>query len=52
MIEIPPVVALILFLGIVGLFFWGVFKAVKTQKKVYIFAMLPFMLLLTVMFLI
>lgn len=50
MIEIPPYLALILFLFIVGLFFWGVYKASKTQKKVYLFAMLPFVLLLVGMF--
>ena len=50
MIEIPPIIALILLLVIVGLFFWGIFKAAKTQKKVYIFAMMPFILLLAGMF--
>lgn len=50
MIKIPPIVALVLFLFIIGLFFWGVHKAIKTQKKVYIFAMMPFVLLLVGMF--
>ncbi len=50
MIEIPPVLALVIFLVIIGLFFWGVFKALKTQDKVYMFAMLPFILLLVGMF--
>ena len=50
MIEIPPILALVLFLVIIGLFFWGIAKAVKTQKKVYIFAMMPFILLLVGMF--
>ena len=50
MIQIPPYVALIAFLFIITLFFWGVYKAVKTQKKVYLFAMLPFVVLLVWMF--
>ena len=50
MIQIPPALALVLFLVIIGLFFWGIAKAVKTQKKVYIFAMMPFILLLVGMF--
>jgi len=50
MIKIPPSVAIILFLVIIGLFFWGIFKALKTQKKVYIFAMMPFIFLLAGMF--
>ncbi|WP_309497441.1 hypothetical protein [Sulfurovum sp.] len=50
MIEIPPVLALLLLLVIIGLFFWAIAKAVKTQKKVYIFAMMPFILLLIGMF--
>ncbi len=52
MIQIPPYLALILFLLILGLFFWGVYKAVKTQKKIYLFAMAPFVLLLVGMFII
>ncbi len=32
------------------LFFWGVYKAVKTQKTVYTLAMLPFFLLMVGMF--
>jgi len=50
MIEIPPILALILLLVVIGLFFWGIVKALKTQKKVYIFAMMPFILLLVGMF--
>jgi len=50
MIQIPPFLALILFIVIIGLFFWGVYKTVKTQKKIYLFAMFPFVLLLSVMF--
>lgn len=49
-ITIPPYVALSGFIIIVGLFFWGVYKAVKTQKTIYALAMLPFVLLLAGMF--
>ena len=49
-IAIPPYAALSGFIIIVGLFFWGVYKAVKTQKTIYTLAMLPFVLLLAWMF--
>ena len=49
-IAIPPYVALSGLIITVGLFFWGVYKAVKTQKTIYVLAMLPFMLLLVGMF--
>ena len=48
--TIPPYAALSGFIIIVGLFFWGVYKAVKTQKTIYALAMLPFVLLLAGMF--
>ncbi len=48
--TIPPYIVLSGFIIIVGLFFWGVYKAVKTQKTIYALAMLPFALLLIVMF--
>lgn len=48
--TIPPYVALFIFIIIVGLFFWGVYKAVKTQKTIYALALLPFVLLLVWMF--
>ena len=35
---------------VVGLFFWGIYKAVKTQKLVYALALLPFTILLFMMF--
>ncbi len=41
---------LTLFIVTVGLFFWGVYKAVKTQKTVYAWALLPFILLMIGMF--
>ena len=50
MIDIPPFVALTLFIVIIVLFFWGVYKTVKTQKKIYTLAMLPFILLMFGMF--
>ncbi|RRS29909.1 MAG: hypothetical protein P794_09730 [Epsilonproteobacteria bacterium (ex Lamellibrachia satsuma)] len=37
-------------LAVIILFFWGVYKAVKTQKIVYAFALLPFILLMAWMF--
>jgi len=48
--TISPSVALSGLIIIVGLFFWGVYKAVKTQKTIYALAMLPFVLLLAGMF--
>lgn len=47
---ISPYVALSGLIVIVGLFFWGVYKAVKTQKTIYALALLPFVLLLAGMF--
>jgi len=41
---------LALFVLAIVLFFWGVYKAVKTQKTIYTLAMLPFILLLVAMF--
>jgi hypothetical protein len=41
---------LLLFIVTVGLFFWGVYKAVKTQKNIYAWALLPFILLMLGMF--
>jgi hypothetical protein len=47
---ISPYAALSGLIIIVGLFFWGVYKAVKTQKTIYAWALLPFVLLLLGMF--
>ena len=44
------IVILILFILIVGLFFWGTYKTVKTGDRRYAFALLPFIVLLFVMF--
>lgn len=35
---------------IIALFFWGVYKAVKTQRLVYMLALLPFVIFLSWMF--
>lgn len=48
--AISPFFALSGLMVIIGLFFWGVYKAVKTQKTIYAIAMLPFVLLLLGMF--
>lgn len=38
------------FIVAVGLFFWGVYKAIKTQKTIYTLAFIPFVLLIIGMF--
>jgi len=38
------------FIVVIVLFFWGIYKAIKTQKTIYALAMLPFILLLVGMF--
>lgn len=48
--TIPPYVALSGFIIVVGLFFWSIYKAVKTQNTIYALGMLPFILLLAWMF--
>jgi len=47
---IPAYAAISGLLLVVGLFFWGIYKAVKTQKLVYALALLPFTILLFMMF--
>ncbi len=48
----PNSLLLLLFIITVGLFFWGIYKALKTQKSLYALAMLPFLLLIAaIMFL-
>jgi hypothetical protein len=32
------------------LFFWGIYKAIKTQKSIYLLAFIPFLLLMIGMF--
>jgi len=45
---------IILFIAIlliaIGLFFWGIYKALKTKENRYAWAMLPFFILIGVMF--
>ncbi|MGC9351210.1 MAG: hypothetical protein ACP5D3_04415 [Sulfurovum sp.] len=43
-------IVLLLFIFAILLFFWGTLKAMKTQKKVYLLAMLPMGLLIVAMF--
>ncbi len=42
---------LLIFLITIVLFFWGAYKALKTQKSLYMLAMLPFLVMITIMFL-
>ncbi|HEY9190288.1 MAG TPA: hypothetical protein VIM88_05425 [Sulfurovum sp.] len=42
---------LTIFIVSVILFFWGAQKAAKTQKKIYLLAFIPFLLLIAGMFL-
>jgi len=46
-ILLPWVIGFIV--GIV-LFFWGIYKALKTQQTIYILSLLPFILLMIGMF--
>ena len=41
---------LMVFIVSLFLFFWGVYKAVKTLKKIYLLAFAPFLLLMVGMF--
>ena len=47
---LPAYAAIFGLLGIIILFFWGVYKAVKTQRLIYTLALLPFIALLFWMF--
>ena len=38
------------FIVAIGLFFWGIYKALKTQKTLYMLALIPFLLLIIGMF--
>ena len=49
-LAIPPYVAVSALVGMIVLFFWGIYKAVRTQKLVYALALLPFVILLFGMF--
>lgn len=43
-------VILAVFIVSVILFFWGIYKAIKTQKKIYLLAFTPFLFLMVGMF--
>ena len=49
-VVLPAYAAISGLIVIVLLFFWGVYKAVKTQRLVYTLALLPFTVLLFWMF--
>ena len=34
----------------IGIFFWGIYKALKTQQTIYMLALLPFIFLMIGMF--
>jgi len=38
------------FIVVVGLFFWGIYKAIKTQHTIFMLALIPFILLIIAMF--
>jgi hypothetical protein len=42
---------ILIFLVTTGLFFWGIFKALKSKKTIYMLAMVPFFLMMVGMFL-
>jgi hypothetical protein len=49
-VVLPAYAAISGLIVIIVLFFWGIYKAVKTQKLVYTLALLPFTVLLFWMF--
>ena len=49
-VVLPAYAAISGLIVIIALFFWGVYKAVKTQQLVYALALLPFTILLFWMF--
>jgi hypothetical protein len=49
-VVLPAYIAISGLIVIIALFFWGIYKAVKTQKLVYALALLPFASLLMWMF--
>jgi hypothetical protein len=38
------------FIVALGIFFWGIYKTIKTQKMIYMLALLPIFFLITGMF--
>ena len=49
-VKLPAYAAISGLIVVIALFFWGVFKAVRTQRLIYALALLPFTLLLFWMF--
>ena len=49
-VAIPAYAILGAFLVVIVLFFWGIYKAMKTQKRIYTLALLPFVGLIAWMF--
>ncbi len=49
-VVLPAYAAISGLILVIALFFWGVYKAVKTQRLVYALALLPFTVLLFWMF--
>ena len=49
-VAIPAYAILGVFLVVIVLFFWGIYKAMKTQKRIYTLALLPFVGLIAWMF--
>jgi len=41
---------ILVFLVTVTLFFWGVYRAIKTQRVIYMLAMVPFFMVMIGMF--
>ena len=48
--KLPTYAVIAILVVVIGLFFWGVFKAVQSRRLVYTLAMLPFTALLFWMF--
>jgi hypothetical protein len=38
------------FIVALGIFFWGIYKAIKTQKSIYMLTLFPFLFLMIGMF--
>jgi len=49
-VVLPAYAAISALIVVLALFFWGIYKAVQTQRLVYALALLPFTLLLFWMF--
>jgi len=49
-VVVPGYLAISGLITVIALFFWSVYKAVKTQNTIYALGMLPFILLLAWMF--